>query len=206
MASATQTRDHDEIRRWVEERGGIPTIVDETRGLLRVDFIKGPKSGGRNARLDEVSWDEWFRIFDDNDLVFLHQPEGESRFFKLVSSETAGENEASGSRRRGRSSRAGRRGGQARGRRGTAAAKQRRSATGRRKAAGRSQQGRGSRRRGGRRTAGRRGVSSGRREAARTARQRRSSSRSSSSRGSGGITRRRSRKGARAGMMERREV
>src|SRR5918912_4297532 len=139
MASATQTRDHDEIRRWAEERGGIPTIVDETRGLLRVDFIKGPKSGGRNARLDEVSWDEWFRVFDDNNLVFLHQPEGESKFFKLISPETARENESGSRGQRGRSSRAGRRGGQARGRRANAAAKQRRSTGGRRKAAGRSQ-------------------------------------------------------------------
>ena len=133
MASATQTRDHDEIRRWAEERGGIPTIVDGTRGLLRIDFVKGTKSGGRNLRLDEVSWDDWFRIFDDNDLVFLHQPEGESKFFKLVSPETARENEQGTRGRRGRSSRAGRRGGQARGRRANAAVKQRRSTGSRRR-------------------------------------------------------------------------
>jgi hypothetical protein len=88
MPAAKATRDHDEIRRWAEERGGIPTVVDGTRGLLRIDFVKGPKSGGREPRLREVSWDEWFRVFDQNDLVFLYDPRGESRFFKLVSPET----------------------------------------------------------------------------------------------------------------------
>jgi hypothetical protein len=78
--------------------------------LPRIDFVKGVKSGGRNARLDEVSWDEWFRIFDDNSLVFLYQPEGESKFFKLLSADTARENESRSRGRRGRSSRAGRRG------------------------------------------------------------------------------------------------
>ena len=84
MASARRTKDHDEIRRWVEDRGGIPTIVEGTGGLLRVDFIEGKGSGGREDSLQEVDWDEWFRIFDDRGLEFLFVPDGESRFFKLV--------------------------------------------------------------------------------------------------------------------------
>lgn len=84
MSSAKRTMDHDEIRRWVESRGGIPTVVEGTGGLLRIDFVKGKGSGGREESLEEVSWDEWFRIFDDRGLEFLHDPEGESRFFKLV--------------------------------------------------------------------------------------------------------------------------
>lgn len=85
MASATRTRDHDEIRRWVEDRGGIPTIVEGTEGLLRIDFVRGAKSGGREASLEEVDWDRWFELFDDNELTFLYTPDGESKFFKLVS-------------------------------------------------------------------------------------------------------------------------
>lgn len=84
MASATRTRDHDEIRRWTEARGGIPTIVKGTGGLLRIDFIRGAKSGGREASLEEIGWDKWFQIFDDNELSFLHSPEEDSKFFKLV--------------------------------------------------------------------------------------------------------------------------
>ena len=85
MSSARRTRDHDEIRRWAEDRGGIPTFVKGTGdGLLRIDFVEGRKSGGREENLDETTWEEWFRVFDDRGLEFLHVPEGESRFFKLV--------------------------------------------------------------------------------------------------------------------------
>ncbi|HET6228965.1 MAG TPA: hypothetical protein VFE05_02735 [Longimicrobiaceae bacterium] len=84
MSAAKKTKDHDEIRRWVEDRGGIPTIVDGTGGLLRIDFVEGKGSGGREENLEETSWDEWFRIFDDRDLTFLFTPEGESRFNKLI--------------------------------------------------------------------------------------------------------------------------
>jgi hypothetical protein len=85
MSSAKRTRDHDEIRKWAESRGGIPTFVKGTGdGLLRIDFIEGKKSGGREENLDETTWEEWFEVFDDRGLEFLHVPEGESRFFKLV--------------------------------------------------------------------------------------------------------------------------
>jgi hypothetical protein len=82
--SAKRTTDHDEIRRWAEDRGGIPTVVEGTGGLLRIDFVKGKGSGGREERLEETTWEEWFRVFDDRGLEFLFQPDGESRFFKLV--------------------------------------------------------------------------------------------------------------------------
>jgi hemerythrin superfamily protein len=104
MASAISTRDHEEIRRWAEERGGVPTIVKGTGGLLRIDFTEGPQSGGREPSLEEVSWDEWFRIFDESQLTFLCSPEEDSKFFKLVAEEKAGEKtaEKTGTRGRGR--------------------------------------------------------------------------------------------------------
>lgn len=89
MAAAFQTRDHDVIREWTEARGGVPAIVKGTEGLLRIDFIEGRRSGGHEASLEEVDWDTWFEKFDENDLVFLCSPQKESRFFKLISEETA---------------------------------------------------------------------------------------------------------------------
>jgi hypothetical protein len=93
MASDTKsksrtTTDHDEIRRWVEEHGGTPAIVRGTEegdgGVLRIDFPGG--SGGES--LEHVSWDEWFRIFDERGLALLYQEEKadgqDSTFFKLV--------------------------------------------------------------------------------------------------------------------------
>ncbi len=82
------TTDHDEIRRWAEERDGKPAAVagtasDGEPGILRINF-----PGGAEDSLEDISWDEWFKKFDESDLAFLYQDEkasGEgSTFFKLV--------------------------------------------------------------------------------------------------------------------------
>lgn len=90
MAGAANiTIDHDEIRRWVEERGGFPAKVKGAKGpadLLRIDF---PGYAGSET-LEKIPWEEFFDQFEKNDLAFLYQEEvgGEtSRFNKLVARE-----------------------------------------------------------------------------------------------------------------------
>lgn len=55
--------------------------------VLRVDF---PGYSGEDS-LEEISWDEFFEKFDQENLEFLYQDEtkdgGESRFCKFVSSQ-----------------------------------------------------------------------------------------------------------------------
>ena len=91
MASATSTTttDHEEVRRWVEEHGGKPAFIrgterDDDVGILTIDF----PGGAGEERLEHVSWDEWFDIFDRNELAFLYQEEkadgDDSTFAKLV--------------------------------------------------------------------------------------------------------------------------
>jgi hypothetical protein len=97
MASSSKTTtDHNEIREWAESRGGLPVSVRGTGdkdepGVLRIDF----PGGAGSDRLEEISWDEWFEKFDENNLAFLYQDHKasgeESTFFKLVSRETAKE-------------------------------------------------------------------------------------------------------------------
>ena len=63
------TRDHDVIRKWVEDRGGKPSTVGSTRsdddaGIIRIDF---PGYSGEDT-LEEIPWDEWFEKFDDSEL------------------------------------------------------------------------------------------------------------------------------------------
>jgi hypothetical protein len=87
MASATTTTDHGFIRKWVETRGGRPARVKGTEskdgeGILRVDFAEP------DDKLQEISWEEFFKTFEDRELAFLHQDETAggktSRFFKFV--------------------------------------------------------------------------------------------------------------------------
>ena len=84
MSEAQKTTDHEEIRRWVEERGGRPARVRGSGkgGILRIDF------GEPEESLEEISWDEFFKIFDENNLAFLYQDKTSdgkpSRFNKFV--------------------------------------------------------------------------------------------------------------------------
>jgi hypothetical protein len=94
MSESITTTDHEEIRRWVEKRGGRPARVRDTGsngdpGILRIDF---PGRGDDDA-LEPMSWEDWFDAFDENELAFLYQEEtqegGESRFSKLVSRDSS---------------------------------------------------------------------------------------------------------------------
>src|SRR5436305_5576406 len=88
------TTNHDEIRKWAEARGSKPATVKRTEsddevGVLRIDFP------GYSAQysIEEITWDEFFAKFDEKQLAFLYQDKTssgeESRFFKLVSRDTA---------------------------------------------------------------------------------------------------------------------
>lgn len=93
MSSSETTTDHDTIKQWIEARKGHPAVVRATEdngksgGLLRVEF-RDPED-----KLEEVDWDEFFKIFDENELAFLYQDKTadghESRFNKFIAREHA---------------------------------------------------------------------------------------------------------------------
>jgi hypothetical protein len=105
MANLSKTtRDHDEIRRWAEERGGKPAHVKSTgsaedTGILRIDFPG--YSGGGN--LEPISWEDFFEKFDERGLALVYQEETaggqKSNFNKLISAESADESAAAGRRK-----------------------------------------------------------------------------------------------------------
>jgi hypothetical protein len=88
-SEAKTTTAHEEIRRWVEERGGHPARVKGTE-LLRIDY---PGFSGEDT-LEKISWEEFFEEFENNNLAFLHQDKTkdgkESRFSKLIDRDNAG--------------------------------------------------------------------------------------------------------------------
>ena len=90
------TTNHDEIRRWAEQRGAKPARVAGTGGngdvgLIRLMFPGAP--GSRDDKLEEISWDEWFRKFAESGLAFVYDETTsggqKSNFNKLVKRETA---------------------------------------------------------------------------------------------------------------------
>lgn len=81
------TRNHEVIKRWAEERKAVPATVPGTEhggrpGVLRFNF---PGYGGDN--LQEISWDDWFKPFEERNLVFVYQEHlkngNPSNFFHL---------------------------------------------------------------------------------------------------------------------------
>ena len=93
MSSAKTTTNHDEIRKWVEKRGGHPAVVSATEnkggggGLLRIDYDE--PGGNDDDRLHRITWNEFFQIFERNGIAFLYDPDSDSRFSKFVQKESA---------------------------------------------------------------------------------------------------------------------
>jgi len=91
--SSQTTTNLEDIKKWAEERDGKPAVVKATEnskeggGVLRINF---PGYSGEDT-LEEISWDEWYKIFQERNLAFLYQEETaggkESRFFKLVAND-----------------------------------------------------------------------------------------------------------------------
>lgn len=91
MALSKTTKDHDEIRRWAEARNALPAEVasthrDKEPGILRFKFPKAQNRKDEN--LHEISWEEFFQKFDENDLELLYQEKtatgNKSNFNKLI--------------------------------------------------------------------------------------------------------------------------
>ena len=85
MASAEKITDHKKIKAWAEARGGRPSkgkAGGGEGGILRFDF-QDP-----DDKLEEISWDEFFKIFEERKLALLEQEKTaagkESRFFRFV--------------------------------------------------------------------------------------------------------------------------
>jgi hypothetical protein len=94
MDKTETTTDHEHIKRWVEERGGHParvkgTAVEGSSGVLLIDY-----PGYSNTQtLEAISWHEFFKGFEENELAFLYEDEekagSQNRFSKLINRDAA---------------------------------------------------------------------------------------------------------------------
>jgi hypothetical protein len=83
------TTDHKQIKQWVEDHDGRPAMVigpgtQMGGGAVNIFF----PDHGKNDQLEEITWNEFFDRFEENDLEFLYKDEatsdGESRYFKII--------------------------------------------------------------------------------------------------------------------------
>jgi hypothetical protein len=83
MAETLTLTDHDAIRDWAAARAGSPAIVDVspesgTQPMLRIVFgqeayedVDRPERPPNSGGYDLVEWDEWFRLFDQEQLALV---------------------------------------------------------------------------------------------------------------------------------------
>jgi hypothetical protein len=110
MALSKTTQDHEEIRKWAEKRGAVPAEVASTHsknepGILRFCFPQARDKN--NDKLTEISWDDFFEKFDENDLELVYQEKTaagrQSNFNKLIHPGSAGRGKTASSRTAGAS-------------------------------------------------------------------------------------------------------
>jgi hypothetical protein len=78
------TRNHQLIQRWAQRRQAEPATGEETESGPSTVSVNDEGSGVRfnfpaAGRFRPISWDEWFRNFDKNSLVFIYERDGSSR-------------------------------------------------------------------------------------------------------------------------------
>ena len=85
MASSHIVIDHNDIQDFAKKTGGKPAIVSDTAkdgssGVLRFDH------GRDNEGLEEISWDRFFEIFEEQELALMLDQSGDNpNFNKFVS-------------------------------------------------------------------------------------------------------------------------
>jgi hypothetical protein len=94
MTLSKSTKNHDQIRHWAEERGAVPSEVASTGdgqvGIIRFQFPRFKRNN--DSALREISWDEFFEKFDENNLEMIYQEKTasgrKSNFNKLIHPES----------------------------------------------------------------------------------------------------------------------
>lgn len=78
---AKVTTDHQLIRSWAERYGGKPQIIDDPMAKsdipgLRIDFPgKLDDLFLPDTKVRDISWEEFFKLFEDEGLAFIYQDE-----------------------------------------------------------------------------------------------------------------------------------
>lgn len=71
MSETVRTRDHEDIRSWIQQRDGVPARSIRFEKRLAVQFDE-------SEEVVEISWKEFFEILEDENLMMLYEQENYS--------------------------------------------------------------------------------------------------------------------------------
>lgn len=76
MEFSVTTTNHEEIKQWAEENSGRPQIIDDKEAQadikgIRITF-KDEKQLLRDDIHRDISWDQFFKIFEENKLALQY--------------------------------------------------------------------------------------------------------------------------------------
>lgn len=84
-----QSQDQNEIKRWAELRSGKPAVTstpgyDADRSGVVTPHIHFYDEDISDGRTKEISWEDFFKIMNDNGLAFILDDDGNSRFHQII--------------------------------------------------------------------------------------------------------------------------
>lgn len=79
------TIDHQQIKQWVHERRGWPAIkVNNSNGKVSDGVLSIGFNGCENVELlTPITWEEFFKKFDEQNLAFIYQDQDASGYLSL---------------------------------------------------------------------------------------------------------------------------
>ncbi len=81
----SETTAHKTIKKWAEERDGKPALLKDNNESGRAgDLLKVVFPGEEMEDLDLLSWEQFFVIFEENNLKFLYIDEKDKEFYRLA--------------------------------------------------------------------------------------------------------------------------
>ena len=88
------TTDHEEIREWIEDRGGLPSVV---KGMVEENGTERPEMlhvsfGAPDPNMEKLDWEEFFERFEDANLALTYEEKtvkGEIPNFEFVDRDAA---------------------------------------------------------------------------------------------------------------------
>ncbi|CAN5381720.1 hypothetical protein BH23BAC2_BH23BAC2_05820 [soil metagenome] len=81
----SETTAHKTIKKWAEERDGKPALLKDNNESGRAgDLLKVVFPGEEMEDLDLLSWEQFFVIFEENNLKFLYIDEEDKEFYRLA--------------------------------------------------------------------------------------------------------------------------